>query len=1290
MSSRELHDLLSVVTFPGELEIDYDPHTLFRWLQKMRKKRLARLHKVACESPNTVFSANINEFVFDKFRKTMMCGARTLYVDALGHVIHRGLDKFTDSRQTRVITIFQDPEIRRLLRPLHVQWKAAGFMTSLSGQLNEAGQPYLFYTSKHAVAGRFADIIQELLHLQWAVPKPGVQRPAAGPIDEADIDEDATAARVAEMSKRLAVRLHELHAVLLCEAIDQKNDPVHPVRESRYVRQLVAFGLQRADVPAEVQLPFEQFEAIAREFGFVTADRRPLDSWQTLDQLVRDVRSWNYRPGPQGEEGEGWVASFVVPPEALVRIYPHLSATVRTVLHMPREARPAAEAPAPPAEPEAEAEAPAADEAPEDAPAAGTGEAPGDGEAPGAGDGEAAEGPDDFDEFFRGLHSEGPAAAAPAAPGAAPRFEVHPGVEGQYVIVRLKVKTRRYEVIRALRELLGNIKQDGWVATVGATWDSLEPFHRFFLAWAYNHAAAEIAAFEGNVVAMVDQFQAFLGSENAARLDEFLGQSAGVASSAHMAVVPVGLPGCGKSLFTKQLNALLTEWAARPPHENEGLYIPPTIAINKDDLNHRVASKIFPEAVVPGRPLTAAQLQDKRVRGEVHRWLTGSLRAIKTGATRPYAVILDAVNASAGARETWVSGLNPGALLILLFKQPPGGPAPATAASPLTSPPPPEMPAPASAPASAPADAPAATTATATTDEAAEAEAATPDAAPADRKRPDRRQDKRQDRRRRPAEAEKSVAAGPLSPFEELLVQRVAARQGHPTLPPDAAGQVIGELRAIIEPPTQGEMTKLEREALSRPAPAPVGHPHVQLLEVDATLPADSPGYRSQLERVAALICGPLGMAETVTTVGGPARHPVPQPRPALTLEQFQGRTGGTEGDLMQVLGLRAPHFAEFNSILYVSADPVSASVAGQWSASIRGLLRQAATLIQTAPSLADPTGACSPLPSPPPGPPSTPPRERRAFRDPIDTPPHPSPVPERAASAGPGTPTHPGTPVGQPRQVDVLFGDPHWLGRRLRSGLPPGEPLRPERPGEGVAQPPLGELVERIATYYDITKSLDSLHATTIFWNGGKPGPKTVDQVPEGVALPPGPRSPEEALHLVMEQSWANRTLTIRADRIYMDERAMCLGIVAITDEAGTQVPMPLAQRIKQHMTIGLARGVQPVYAGEMRHRVDEFLRRHPDCQADFRKQRLRAFVRPADPAAPAPEAPGAPAGATPADEEATVAPKRRNKTAERRQHAQDRQLEEADAVAHGHFVVLALEPALLLTARIRIHKKY
>ena len=54
----------------------------------------------------------------------------------------------------------------------------------------------------------------------------------------------------------LAARLAELNAVLLLEGVDTDADPYHPVVDEQFDGCLVAFGMQRNDLPLEVQLPW--------------------------------------------------------------------------------------------------------------------------------------------------------------------------------------------------------------------------------------------------------------------------------------------------------------------------------------------------------------------------------------------------------------------------------------------------------------------------------------------------------------------------------------------------------------------------------------------------------------------------------------------------------------------------------------------------------------------------------------------------------------------------------------------------------------------------------------------------------------------------------------------------------------------------------------------------------------------------------------------------------------------------------------------------------------------------
>eukprot|EP00667_Euglena_gracilis_P001812 EG_transcript_1812 len=219
-----------------------------------------------------------------------------------------------------------------------------------------------------------------------------------------------------------------------------------------------------------------------------------------------------------------------------------------------------------------------------------------------------------------------------------------PGEE-QHVI-RLKVKTRQYTTRRQLRTILSGVARDGW-PHVAAHWEGMDAFQRAVVSWAAAQYP-EGLDFDGNVCAVVRAFEASIGGAGMCWLVEHMRRDGGPAApaAAHWLVLPVGLPGCGKTTFLHKLAHALQSHL-------------PVVYLSRDETAAELMVQFTRRS---GRPALPRDVQK-----DTHCLLRGWLKAVPKAATSPSVIILDACNASPAARREMATAARVGRLLLLLF-----------------------------------------------------------------------------------------------------------------------------------------------------------------------------------------------------------------------------------------------------------------------------------------------------------------------------------------------------------------------------------------------------------------------------------------------------------------------------------------------------------------------------------------------------------------------------------------------------------------------------------------------
>jgi len=513
-----LDEFLHSVSFRGENTTDdaaSDP-SVMECFRALADRRLVQLGDTVAPDGSALVSVKVPESTFAAEPDALPVAARTLFLRPDGRIFHRGMNKFADVASPRIAAALGSEEVRAAFVPVRLQQKMAGFMVSVSGHLIQSEPPRLVIASKHSIHGRHVDLARQLLQRMWG--------------------EAFDAQSVA-----LAEHLARLDAVLLLEGLDSQNDPGHPVVDTRHDGRLVAFGLQRNQCRAEVQLPWEKLIATAARFRLPLAPWSSV-SWAKLDGLLYHCNDWLF---PGTPPIEGWVVTLASAED-----------------------------------------------------------------------------------------------------------------ENRTRIIRLKVKTRQYSSRRHLRTVLSGVAAEG-CDYLSTHWASLDTYQQALVAWIQEHRA-QVDDAGTNICGVVAEFERWLGAPRLRELVRHVRCFDYPPVPPHhlWLVLPVGLPGCGKTTLLARVAASL---GSRMP----------VVYLSRDDLQAHLFTQ-FQER--HGRDPLPRDLQK-----DLHLLVRSHLKAIPRQATEPTVVLLDACNASVAARREWVTALRPGFLLFLQFHrsvsskdQPPG------------------------------------------------------------------------------------------------------------------------------------------------------------------------------------------------------------------------------------------------------------------------------------------------------------------------------------------------------------------------------------------------------------------------------------------------------------------------------------------------------------------------------------------------------------------------------------------------------------------------------------------
>eukprot|EP01012_Entosiphon_sulcatum_P025333 TRINITY_DN30648_c0_g1_i1.p1 TRINITY_DN30648_c0_g1~~TRINITY_DN30648_c0_g1_i1.p1 ORF type:complete len:901 (-),score=111.09 TRINITY_DN30648_c0_g1_i1:14-2716(-) len=220
-------------------------------------------------------------------------------------------------------------------------------------------------------------------------------------------------------------------------------------------------------------------------------------------------------------------------------------------------------------------------------------------------------------------------------------------LEGTWVPLRVKVKSKLYNSRRQLRNAVENVITNGW-GSVSVIWPHLDTYQRMALSWAWKERSNALTQYHSNFHAFLREFHSSIEPQRS-MVDLHLTRfgAGAIHPRNHCLLLTIGLPGSGKSTFTSDLTQILQKCNV------------PVLYISRDE-EHAKAMKTHAVR-------TESHLADARARRDTHRLLIRKLTTIKTNATVPTVIILDGCNASTAARRQWQLTLGAGMLVLLEF-----------------------------------------------------------------------------------------------------------------------------------------------------------------------------------------------------------------------------------------------------------------------------------------------------------------------------------------------------------------------------------------------------------------------------------------------------------------------------------------------------------------------------------------------------------------------------------------------------------------------------------------------